>query len=304
MVLTSTIDHHVSKTIKDFIADASKLFEAKVRETINVHVNQASQDHLTYPVCFDHKRMTELYIGFRSSYSDPGYSPHSLITRASYEEYKKLYGNNFRYPDFKNTSSFHQTYFGCRDVRDFIDFIKKCDKYNMPIVYFSYEIGIYPDITYYTKNHSCTIEYRPILTFITSNGLIIRRAHYIPTDNDTKSGLFNRKSRQISVNDGSIPGDAYHDFSDYFNIENIKIWSIEHAKYPRIPDGCFTKELIEGFRMGLVQQTFMTLNERESELDAKLAEIAQREEKLLKNIAAFQKIQDQFKTDFKDVIAP
>ncbi len=279
MESTFTIDYRVSKTIEDFLANASELFEAKVRETVNARVNQASQYHLAYPECFDHEKMLEVYEEVKTQYTNTN-NPCD-IARNTYKKYMAIYGNNFRCANVEN-SNYNQTYFGCRDATEFIDFIKKCDKYNMPIVYFSYENELYPDVSYYIRNHSSTKEYRPTLQFITSNGVIIRRTHYIPTNNSSK------------------PNDMYQNFTEFFNEENIKKWSLEHAKYPKIPADCYTKEQIEGFRLGLIHSSPYIAMEAEFRNKKTLNEIQLREKNIADQTDDLKFMRDEFEKSRAD----
>ncbi len=163
-----------------------------------------------------------------------------------------------------------------------IEFIACCNRHNMPIVYFSYEHELYPDVSYYIRNQNSTKEYRPALQFITSNGLIIRKFHYIHTNNSSK------------------PNDMFQHFHEFFNEENIKKWSLEHAKYPKIPADCYTKEQIEGFRLGLIHSSPYIAMEIEFRNKKTLNEIQLREKNLADQTDDLKFMRDEFEKSRAD----
>ncbi len=266
MESTFTIDYRVSKTIEDFLANASELFEAKVRETVNARINQASQYHLTYPECFDHEKMLE-----GIDVSKEVNSSHLMNKCAG------IYKDRIQISDRKDNFQIDRFLQGCPDARHFVNFIRLCNTYDMPIVYCSYR-----DEFYCINNGDRSRYFCPVLTFVTSNGLIIRKFHYIPTNNSSK------------------PNDMFQHFHEFFYEENIKKWSLEHAKYPKIPADCYTKEQIEGFRLGLIHSSPYIAMEIEFRNKKTLNEIQLREKNLADQTEDLKFMRDEFEKSRAD----
>ncbi len=276
MESTFTIDYRVSKTIEDFLANASELFEAKVRETVNARINQASQYHLTYPECFDHEKMLE-----GVDVSKEVNSSHLMNKCAG------IYKDRIQMSDCKDNFQPGRFLQGCPDARHFVNFIKLCNTYDMPIVYCSYKDELYPNEEFYIVNKNHIEVFSPTLSFVTSHGLIIRRSHYIQTDRG-------------SVNNYYHYGHHYTHFHEFFNEENIKKWSLEHAKYPKIPADCYTKEQIEGFRLGLIHSSPYTAMEIEFRNKKTLNEIQLREKNLADQTDDLKFMRDEFEKSRAD----
>lgn len=131
------------------------------------------------------------------------------------------------------------------EIRAFIDMIKECDKYSIPIVYCDYD--------------------GEVLTITTSNGVI----HQVD---------------ELDGNNMQFPLDEY---------DIYKLYS-EHIQYPKIPIYCYTKDKIEGFRLGLVHSSPYALNERELNTIMALMKLNECDLKLSESIEALKKSQEEF----------
>ncbi len=295
MTTSHMIDRHCSKVVQQFVDDNVELFRAKVStvvfgclhnfhnphnshnpQTLNYNADQEYTNSQKYPECFDHEKMLEVYKQAEVKHASLKYRPE-YTDRVEYtfeETIKSMYKDQI----------IMQSLLRCNaSVTEFIDFIKLCNEYDMPIVYCCLSDELYPSADYYKRHSARRVEILKKLTFITSNGLSIFRYY----------------DHATVAHDHTIKH-----FSDYFNEETIKSCFIEHAKHPRIPVGCYTKELIEGYRMGIMHQMTQVVDDREKQLEEALAKIVQREERLLENIAALKRLQDEYNMKSRDVDIP
>ncbi len=287
MTTLPMLDRHCSEIIQQFVNDNVELFRAKVNtvvfdclrnlhnlQTLTYNVDQTSANSQKYPECFDHEKMLEVYKQAEVKHASLKYRPeYTDCVEYTFEEtIKSMYKDQI----------IMQSLLRCKaSVMEFIDFIKLCNEYDMPIVYCCLSDELYPSADYYKQGKSRRIEFLKKMTFITSNGLIIFRFY----DHSTVTHAH-----------------TIQNFSEYFNEETVKSCFIEHAKYPKIPAGCYTKELIEGFRMGIKHQMSQVVDDREKQLEAALAKIVQREERLLENIATLKRLQDEYNAKSRDVV--
>ncbi len=214
-------------------------------ETVAKIVSLVPQFQIEYPEPINWRKLDEIFEMLKkySRLADSeGVSYNDDYIAEFWETVMKMYPHGIS-PNLYNFTSAH-------DTAEFINVIKECDKYCIPIVY-------------------CDDD-GELLTITTSNGVIQEII-------DLNCGHVDREGVKFILNEYDI----------------YKLYS-EHIQYPKIPIYCYTKDKIEGFRLGLVHSSPYALNERELQTNMALMKLNECDLKLSESIEALKKSQEEF----------
>ncbi len=229
---------------KSNMAETTETVERQTKndaETIAKIVSLVPQFQIEYPEPINWRKLDEIFKMEDCELLDTTWLHNG-------NEFLRILAKSYPY-GFSETMMNEMIYVG--EIREFIDVIKECDKYSIPIVYCDYD--------------------GEVLTITTSNGVIHRIERIYEADGW----------------DGGFVGFPLDEYDIY------KLYS-EHIQYPKIPIYCYTKDKIEGFRLGLVHSSPYALNERELNTIMALMKLNECDLKLSESIEALKKSQEEF----------